>query len=222
LSVLEDTEIKALKSGMLFNSPIVRVVADTLRGHFTSSALPAFVVDPVCVSTSGHTLLDDNAIDVLDSELAPLATLITPNRAEAEALLHHRGTPHKIETVDDMIEAAIKLVQKGCSAVLLKGGHVVARAKDVQLALDGHRVARVFREGGMRTENMEILATVESKLDDQTYVVDVLARRDEDVSLFVRPKIDSSSTHGTGCTLSAAIASYLALGHDCMSKCTEK
>jgi hydroxymethylpyrimidine/phosphomethylpyrimidine kinase / thiaminase len=204
-----------MKTGMLSTAPVVRVVADTLRAFYATSSLPPFILDPVCVSTSGHTLLDEDAIHVLDLELAPLATLITPNRAEAETLLGRRGNEIKIENIGDMIHAAQLLVETGCPAVLLKGGHIATDADSVRKVLQTRPSIRLFREGGIRTENMEILANVESHDVAQRLVVDVLARRgDEDVVLFVRPQIDSLSTHGTGCTLSAAIASHLALEHD--------
>jgi hydroxymethylpyrimidine/phosphomethylpyrimidine kinase len=214
LSVLEDTDILAMKTGMLSDAPTVRIVADTLKSFYAASKTPAFVLDPVCVSTSGHTLLHEDAIEVLDSQLAPLATLITPNSAEAEAILHHRDEDLKIENVGDMIRAARRLVTRGCSAVLLKGGHVLATSDDVKDVLRDQPTIQVFREGGIRADNMEILSSVASQPVGQRAVVDVLAIQDGDTVLFVRPQVDSSSTHGTGCTLSAAITSYLAHGHE--------
>ena len=67
---------------MLAAAPIIHVVAETLREY----AVGNLVVDPVMVSTSGHALLDEEAVDVLTGELFPLATLVTPNLAEAERL----------------------------------------------------------------------------------------------------------------------------------------
>jgi hydroxymethylpyrimidine/phosphomethylpyrimidine kinase len=87
------------------------------------------VIDPVCVSTSGHTLLERDAIGVLVDELLPLATVLTPNLSEAVLLLHHLRPQHEepssISSIDGMLRTACELQSAlGCSgAVLLKGGH---------------------------------------------------------------------------------------------------
>ncbi|AFZ65808.1 bifunctional hydroxymethylpyrimidine kinase/phosphomethylpyrimidine kinase [Deinococcus peraridilitoris] len=81
-SVLHDFPVAVVKTGALGSAATVRVVAETLR----ATGLP-LVVDPVLVSTSGSRLLAQDALTVLREELLPLATLVTPNRAEAEVLL---------------------------------------------------------------------------------------------------------------------------------------
>lgn len=211
-SVLEDIRIDAFKTGMLHSASIVHMVAETLKSHYKDTRLPPLVLDPVCVSTSGHTLLSKEAISVLDAELVPLAALLTPNRMEAEALLANRGTPRSIGCVKEMIEAAMLLSSSGCAAVLLKGGHLKGSLEEVQ-RIDGD--VAVFFDGGFGGRNMEVLSAARHSAADDSCVIDVLAIKDGGVSLYVRPLIASTNTHGTGCTLSAAIASFLSLGHDC-------
>ena len=92
LSVLSDIEISAMKTGMLFDDSNIRAIAKTLKAFYISGkTLPPLVCDPVCVSTSGHTLLQPEALDVLISELFPLTFLLTPNKSEAELILSARG-----------------------------------------------------------------------------------------------------------------------------------
>ena len=87
--MLDDIEIRAIKTGMLFDASNTHAVANTLRAHYAAPErpLPPLVVDPVSVSTSGHTLLHPDAVEVMISELLPLAALVTPNKPEAELLL---------------------------------------------------------------------------------------------------------------------------------------
>lgn len=72
---------------MLFDAANTRAVSSTLKDLYKGQNLPPLVVDPVCVSTSGHSLLHPEAVEVIIQELFPLATLITPNKSEAELLL---------------------------------------------------------------------------------------------------------------------------------------
>ncbi len=159
-TVASDIPIGAAKTGMLFSSDIIRAVASAVR----AVNLPFLVVDPVMVATSGDRLLQPDAEAGLQNEIIPLATVVTPNLAEAEVL-----TGTKVHTLDDMRAAAEHLVAQGAAAVVVKGGHAVTKATDV--FYDGNR--------------MELLESV---------------------------VIDTTSTHGTGCTFSAAICAYLARG----------
>jgi hydroxymethylpyrimidine/phosphomethylpyrimidine kinase len=111
-AVLSYYEIAAIKTGMLVDTPHIRTLVESLTQN--GMACPV-VVDPVMVATSGTALLDDAAQQTLQSELFPLASLITPNLPEAARLL---GSP-----VDDPVEAAAGLVQRFRCPVLLKGGH---------------------------------------------------------------------------------------------------
>ncbi|OBZ75462.1 putative hydroxymethylpyrimidine/phosphomethylpyrimidine kinase 2 [Grifola frondosa] len=213
-SVLADIDVRAIKTGMLFDADNTRAVARTLAAFYADAgaALPPLVCDPVCVSTSGHTLLHPDAIDVMVAELFPLVTLITPNKCEAELLLSRRGRPVKIDTLEDMVASAEQLLALGPKAALLKGGHITATRADVDRVVSQHPHIRVVSEG-LLSENMEILQIVEEDAAAKILVVDVLRQADSTV-FFISPRIESTSTHGTGCTLSAALACALSRGED--------
>lgn len=210
-SVLCDIETHAIKTGMLYNADCIRSVVKALTTQSSGSTLPPIVCDPVCVSTSGHSLLDPNATQILIDEFFPLAALITPNKSEAELLLSQRGEPLEIATLQDMIVAARELLRYGSRAVLLKGGHIITSMEDVKELLGQFPdVEAIF--SGLLSENMEILQGDGTRGTE--LVVDVLSESDR-TAIFVRPHINTKNTHGTGCTLSAAIASCLARGSDC-------
>lgn len=158
--VFNDIPPLAVKTGMLCDASITATVAEMLDRFRPAN----IVVDPVMVSTSGSRLLDDDAIQTLTSRIFPLATIVTPNRHEAEALT---GTTD--------ISLQVKRLRKlGCRNILLKGGDS----------------------------------------DSRDFKTDILALEDDDELITLRADaIDTTNTHGTGCTLSSAIASYLALGN---------
>jgi hydroxymethylpyrimidine/phosphomethylpyrimidine kinase len=155
--VLEDLEVRAVKVGMLGSPALVELVAELLAD------VPALVVDPVMVSTSGHRLLPQDAEAAVRDLLVPRATLVTPNLPEASVLTG-------LAPQTDPGELGGALLALGPGAVLLKGGHGDGPASD-DLLVDGR--------GG---------------------------------TWFRAPRIDTPHTHGTGCTLSAAVATRLALG----------
>ena len=109
---LTDPGADAVKAGMLGSAEVIAAVTAVLRG----CSLP-FVVDPVMVAKGGASLLDRSAVKAL-LELFPLATLVTPNIPEAEALLGRSIPDHASAR-----EAAVALRAMGAPAVLLKGGH---------------------------------------------------------------------------------------------------
>ena len=156
-------KIRALKTGMLYDTGIIRVVCSFIKAHREIIS----VVDPVMVATSGARLLRDDAIAAVRDELLPLATLITPNLDEAAVLLGKRPA-----SVDEMREAAKALGAMTHTNVLLKGGH---------------------------------LETPES-------VTDILFTTDGLLMAFSDDRVPDVNTHGSGCTLSAAITACLAKG----------
>lgn len=183
----------AAKTGMLFSAPLIRVVveffqarralhrtngigAPNSRSARTSDLQRAeqdlgapgipLVIDPVMVATSGARLLRADALKLLQRELLPLATLITPNLDEAELLLSAR-----LRNEEDLRRAARALhCRFGCAA-LVKGGHLRGTRQAVDIFFDG---------------TTELLLSA--------------------------PFVRGVSTHGTGCTYSAAITAHLALG----------
>lgn len=114
--VLDDIGADAVKTGMLGSAEMVQAVATALRQHAAGVPL---VVDPVMVAKGGARLLDTAAIGALRQELLPLATLLTPNVPEAEALTGLVITDHA-----GARKALQALLDLGAPAVLLKGGHL--------------------------------------------------------------------------------------------------
>ena len=162
-AILEDFIVDAIKIGMLHNKDAVKVVSETLPSFRRTS----IILDPVMISTSGSKLLEDDAIRTIMDELFPKATLLTPNIPETEYL-----SGIKINNEADILCAARKLQEKGCTAILIKGGHIP----------------------GVET-------------------VDRLFINENNPICLVSPTVETFNTHGTGCTLSSAIAAYMALGH---------
>lgn len=115
-AVLSDIGADAIKIGMLHSSEVVLTVKEALlRNHAQN-----IVLDPVMVSTSGHRLIEESAIDTLTSELMSLARVITPNIPEAEILLGNKKLTQQAELPD----AAKELAEKFGVSVLLKAGHL--------------------------------------------------------------------------------------------------
>ena len=161
-AVFDELRPAAVKTGMLYSAPIIRVVVESLRRH---RGVP-LVVDPVMVSTSGARLLKPAAVKALCAELLPLAAVVTPNLDEAEILVGE-----KLCTVEDLRTAARELHRRFGCAALVKGGHLRGLREAVDIFYDGRQ---------------ELLLSA--------------------------PFVRGVSTHGTGCTYSAAIAGYLAQG----------
>lgn len=111
-AVLKDCDVKAVKTGMLYDAEVVGTVADILEDH----EMP-LIVDPVLESGKGDALSDKEMVDALRKKLLPICELVTPNKHEAEVL-----AKMKINTNDD-ISLACELIGKQGSSVLLKGGH---------------------------------------------------------------------------------------------------
>ena len=131
-TILSDIELQAVKTGMLHRRSIVKVVSQCLKRHKVQN----LVVDPVMTATSGATLLEPQAVELLKTKLIPLAKVVTPNLFEAQILA---GTK-SVETSAGMKRAAEKLWELGPEFVLVKGGHLEDQAVDI--LFDGNR----FRE----------------------------------------------------------------------------
>ncbi|MCF0202477.1 MAG: bifunctional hydroxymethylpyrimidine kinase/phosphomethylpyrimidine kinase [Bacteroidaceae bacterium] len=129
-AVLDDIGADAIKIGMLHSSEVVREVAETLRGY---QDIP-IVLDPVMVSTSGHRLIEEDAIASLCSALIPIVRVITPNIPEAEILLGQSLT-----TQCSLPNAARLLAERLQVSVLLKAGHLSEeRLVDIFYDFDQH------------------------------------------------------------------------------------
>ncbi len=114
-AVLSDIGTDAIKIGMLHSAEVVNLVADMLEKYRIKNV----VLDPVMVSTSGHRLIEENAVEVIKARLIPLARVITPNIPEAEILAGCR-----IACQADFDETARKLSDDSKVSVLLKAGHL--------------------------------------------------------------------------------------------------
>ncbi|EMJ7520293.1 bifunctional hydroxymethylpyrimidine kinase/phosphomethylpyrimidine kinase [Providencia rettgeri] len=155
-SVLSDVRIDSAKIGMLFNQRNITVVAEALKQY----NIPYVVLDTVMVAKSGDPLLLPDAVDSLRQQLIPLVSLITPNLPEAAVLLDEKIAQNESQ----MLAQGYKLLQKGCQAVLMKGGHL------------------------SNAESPDWLITPEGEWR------------------FTSVRVNTKNTHGTGCTLSAALA----------------
>jgi hydroxymethylpyrimidine/phosphomethylpyrimidine kinase len=109
-AVFSDIGVDAAKTGMLFSRSVIDAVADYLEAH----PVP-LVVDPVMVASSGAKLLSDDAVDTLVARLFPLAVVVTPNLAEAQALCANLTQTKR--------ELAERLVELGAPAAIVTGGH---------------------------------------------------------------------------------------------------
>ena len=182
-AVLEDFAVAAIKIGMLGNAEIASVVAERLpalspKGRGSKNHLPlreggpkgrmrAFVVyDPVMTASSGDALSGSGFVDAVRHALLPLVDCLTPNLAEAAALLSEPIAKSEA----DMRRQGAALLKLGPRAILMKGGHL---------------------EGD---EAVDLLVT------------------EDTVRRFVAPRLVSQNLHGTGCTLSSAIAANIVLG----------
>ena len=128
--VLDDLGADAIKTGMLGDAATVMAVVEMLRAHAAGVQL---VVDPVMVAKGGAALLADDGVTQLRRQLLPMATVLTPNLPEAEAL-----TGMEIPDVAGMYRAVGALLTMGPEAVLLKGGHLPGgEVVDLLATLDG-------------------------------------------------------------------------------------
>ncbi|KAG0296836.1 hypothetical protein BGZ98_000806 [Dissophora globulifera] len=212
-AVLSDIGTNAIKTGMLCNAEIIAAVARTLRKHYPDTyPVPNMVVDPVMIASSGAALLDTSAIETLIREILPLCYILTPNVPEAEYILTKaqlenpglvlstttEGGPARIDSLDKMRLAAQDLARLGPSIVLLKGGHLPFYKK-TGLALP--------------QDLLHAIEDLSVELEDELELVDLIWDAKAGVFTELRKEfLRTSSTHGTGCTLSAAIAANLAHG----------
>ena len=129
-SVFEDLPITAIKTGMLPSVAGITILGEILARN--DPVIP-MVVDPVVIEPEGKKLTGDTALEAIQTHLFPLATLITPNREEAEVL-----TGMTIKSMEDMETAARELLTRGSRAVFLKGGRFGGdEITDLLISTDG-------------------------------------------------------------------------------------
>lgn len=142
-SVGDDIGVHALKTGMLFNAEIITAVAETISRYNWAKV----VVDPVMIAKGGASLLQQQAVSAMKTELLPLAMVVTPNIPEAEVL-----TGMEIKTEADKHEAAKKLFELGVKNVVIKGGHDENTSESIDLLYDGIDFT-TFRNTRIQTKN---------------------------------------------------------------------
>jgi hydroxymethylpyrimidine kinase/phosphomethylpyrimidine kinase len=170
-TVLDDFEVRSVKTGMLANTGIVTSVACLAE----QGRLPALVVDPVLVSSTGHPLMEPEGIAAYLERLLPQALVATPNLREAAVL--GGTTVAALVSLEARVAVAQQLRGRGARWVVLKGGHLTDSADDVVVGPEG---------------------------------VTVLPSR----------RVETGNDHGTGCSLSAAIAARLAQGDEVLDAVT--
>ncbi len=188
---------EAVKVGMVYSAELIDVLVEKFKQYKAKN----IVVDPVMEATGGGRLLREDALDALCTRLIPMATILTPNLPEAEVLcswLNQNGTenscPQPIQSRDDM-EQAVRILADGFGCeVLLKGGHLGEEADSDVLYPDGPTAS-----------------------NDVLYPGDPAhpyANGDPRPQWYRSELVEGTSTHGSGCVLSSAIAAYLAWGCD--------
>lgn len=163
-AVLDDIGADAIKIGMLHDAEVVHCIADLLKRYHPVNV----VLDPVMVATSGHRLMEADAISAMMEELLPLVRVVTPNIPEAELLLGET-----LNSQSQLYDAARRLSARFGTSVLLKAGH-----------LSDERLVDIFFDH--EAQQLTELPSV---------------------------RIHTANTHGTGCTMSSALASHLAKGY---------
>ncbi len=164
-AVLSDIGTDAIKIGMLHSAEAANIVANMIAKYRINNV----VLDPVMVSTSGHRLVEENAIEVIQNRLMSLSRVITPNIPEAEIL-----AGCKIEGEKDFEKVARLLSHHSGVSVLLKAGH-----------LDGKYLVDYFYNA-----------------------------EDNTITKLPSKRVETPNTHGTGCTLSSALAAAIGRGED--------
>tara|TARA_R100000306_G_scaffold62579_1_gene74298 strand:- start:92920 stop:93894 length:975 start_codon:yes stop_codon:yes gene_type:complete len=194
-AVFDDLDVRAIKTGMLGRAAVVATVADGLRRFLDVHADVPLIVDPVMVAKSGDMLLASDAVSAMMAQLLPLATLVTPNLPEALTLLA-ASDPERAQQLEIPLGSATTVPQLAAQL------EVIARALASEIGVP------VLLKGGHLNDYSSNLPA-----DAELPVIDVLVECQE-ATLFSSKRIATSNTHGTGCTLSAAIAARLALGDE--------
>ncbi len=188
-TLLSDLRPDALKTGMLLSAEAVRSVA----GIVTSYNLPNLVVDPVILSSTGKSLLEKKAADIMREELFPLAKVITPNIVEASAL-----TGISVSDEGTMEQAAIALKRFGPEFVIVTGGHL--EDETLEIIYDGKTVHRLRGRkiaGEFHGTGCAFSAAITALLAKGTSVIDAA----REAKAFVASAIESSLALGKGMKL---------------------
>lgn len=187
-AVFDDIRVDAVKIGMVSRPEIIETIADCLLKYKPK----IIVVDPVMISKSGYPLLAPEACETLIKRLLPLATLLTPNLPETEAI-----TGMKVKNKADMLLAAEKIINLGVKAVLVKGGHLEDQADDLlfdgkqEIWFSGKRIATKNTHGTGCTLSSSLAANLAKGMN----LADAVAASKQ----YVTEAIAHSLAIGSGC-----------------------
>ncbi|MGE0396116.1 MAG: hydroxymethylpyrimidine/phosphomethylpyrimidine kinase [Kofleriaceae bacterium] len=196
-AVLTDIEVKAVKIGMLVERDVLRVLDEA----FALTNAP-IVWDPIGAPTRGQVSYGRELLEQGLRVLGPHLTLITPNARELAIL-----AGAEVNTLVEAVDAGKVLARASKVAVLVKGGHVETLAGARRAEADGVK----YETPGVAGDGSSAEKAHES--------VDVLCTVDGGVEYFRGPRVATDDVHGTGCALSSAIATYLALGQPLGAAC---
>ncbi|MEM4681757.1 MAG: bifunctional hydroxymethylpyrimidine kinase/phosphomethylpyrimidine kinase [Ignisphaera sp.] len=189
-AVVEDIGVDAAKTGMLSRYEVVELVSSLIKSY----SIPV-VVDPVMVAKSGAPLLKENAVEALIKYLIPIATVVTPNRFEAEKL-----TSIAIKSIDDAKRAARKIVEDlGARAAIVKGGHIEGEESIDILYVDG--VYREFRAKRIETRNTHgtgcsFSAAIAAELAKGKNIVEAVKTAKEFITIAIEHGLPIGKGHG--------------------------
>ena len=194
-AVIDDLHPSFVKIGMLSNVEIVLAVAEALSKYSLS-----IVLDPVMVSSSGHRLLSVEAQDTVKKKLLPMATLITPNLPEMEAL-----TELPLSTYKEKEKAAQYLLDSGANAILLKGGHEEGDVKtDILFTSSGNGIqSSMFSSESIPTRNIHgtgctLSSAITAYLAKGLYLEEAIVKAKKYISEAIRAGADIEIGKGFG------------------------
>ncbi|MDF1760805.1 MAG: hydroxymethylpyrimidine/phosphomethylpyrimidine kinase [Coxiellaceae bacterium] len=183
-SVCEDIEFDAIKIGVFATIENLEAIINAIKKYH----LKNIIVDPVMIAQSGDALIQPNSVNKMQKTLFPYATLITPNIPEADVLLNDIPDPRAV--IPDLQNA---IPDSGLSS------RPPSRDPDKKAKkLSNKFNCNILLKGGHdKTEQCE----------------DILYIKHENAFYHhISPRIKTKNTHGTGCSLSSAIATFLARG----------
>lgn len=202
-AIFEDIEVDAVKIGMLPNPEIINVIIEKIEKYSPRN----IVLDPVMISTSGCDLIGEEAKECLVNKLGSMVKLITPNLSETRDIL-------KILNKNEDRKDFMRKEDIDNAKVLKKTGEGF---NDKKFVLSIEPYGSIDSIDDMKKAGIELVKKLYTNvlikgghLEDKP--CDVLVEKDLSITVFENKRINTKNTHGTGCTLSSALASYLARG----------
>lgn len=191
VAVATDFEVNAVKTGMLSTAPIIKSISDQIKRY----KIPNLVVDPVMISKSGARLLEKEAETSLKNDIIPIAFIVTPNIPEAEVI-----AGMEIGTIEQMKEAAEKIIAMGPKNVLIKGGHLKDNKDAVDIFYDGEDFCEIATKwiktknthGTGCTYSAAICANLAKGLD----VLEAVSKAKDYVTSAIEKSFNIGSGHG--------------------------